>query len=71
MNTGRVTIELCVNNLTMDMWTTLHNHDAEFDQNHCLGRCGVCHQTEFFVWDGELITAAGHGHLLSLLDSEG
>jgi uncharacterized protein YuzB (UPF0349 family) len=57
-------VECCVNNLDAERWRTLAT-DARVEQQHCLRRCGVCHDEPFLVVDGTVVTGDDHAGLLS------
>lgn len=58
------TVEFCVNNVDFDTRTALLEADIAFHQQHCLRRCGVCHERPFVVQDGELVELGSHESLL-------
>ena len=59
-----VDVECCVNNLDAESWRALTT-DARVDQQHCLRRCGVCHDDPFLVVDGTVVTGDDHAGLLA------
>lgn len=58
------TVECCVNNVDFETYRHLQDADAGIDQQHCLGRCGVCHDDTFLLIDGELHRGS-HADLLA------
>lgn len=64
------TVECCANNLDMDAWTALRDSEMEFDQQYCLQRCGICHDSPFLVVDGEVRRGDSYTELLDALAIE-
>ena len=58
-------VECCTNNVSMDEWAALRESEIEVDQQYCLQRCGVCHDSPFVVVDGETVRGESYDELLT------
>lgn len=64
------TVEYCVNNVTTGTRRKLLESDVSFHQQHCLRRCGICHERPFVICDGVTYSIENHEQLLADVPGE-
>lgn len=67
---GTDTIECCSNNIDFGTWKRLLGTEFNVNKQYCLQRCGLCHNENFIIHDGELITADDHETMMRALLGE-
>lgn len=63
------TVACCLNNVNLEEYQTYLDADIEVEMQHCLQRCGVCHDSPFLVVDTDLTRDDSHDTLLTTLSN--
>lgn len=59
------TVSCCLNNVSFDVYRRYMAADVDIDTQHCLQRCGICHEAAFLVVDSDVVRDDSHADLLA------